>query len=158
MRQRKSVERRLIVDTGNALFREADEQLPFLVVDRGFRREDEIGRWGTTVTFHSDAWTLYLFYGEREFDFTAEIKYHQFPRKNPKPLCAVFEAMGINCPWGGPQTRVDDARLHLLIAGIAQSITQHWEALSRAPTVENFCQVARILDRDARRIRKHDVI
>ena len=63
-----------------ALIPEASEKFRFLVAEHGFRQKDDIVRWGTSVTFHGDLWSLYLFYGNRfygnrEFDFTAEIKY-----------------------------------------------------------------------------------
>jgi hypothetical protein len=134
------------------LIGEASEKLGFLVAEHGFRQEEEVARWGTTVTFHGEIWTLYLFYGNREFDFTAEIKYHRFPRKNPKLLWAVLEAMGIDGPLNGPQTMVDDACLSFLVAATAESIAQHWDALNRVPTQELFRNVERILDRCTRRV------
>ena len=135
------------------LIREASEKLRFLVAEHGFRQENDIGRWGTSVTFQGQIWTLYLFYGDREFDFLAEIKYHRFPRKNPKPLWAVFQALGIECPLEGPQTMVDEPRLCLLVAETAESIARHWEALSRVPTQELFRDVERVLDHYTRRVR-----
>ena len=138
----------------NALIREASDKFRFLVAKHGFRQEDEIGRWGTRVTFHGDVWTLYLFYGNCELDFAAEIKYRRFPRKNPKPLWAMLEALGIACPALAPATMVDERRLRLLVAATAEAIALHRDALSRVPTPELFHHVERILDRYAQRVRR----
>ena len=58
----------------NSLIRLASMKFHFLVTGHGFRREDDVARWGTSVTFHGELWSLYLFYGNREFDFLADIK------------------------------------------------------------------------------------
>jgi hypothetical protein len=135
------------------LIPEASEKFRFLVAEHGFRQENDIAHWGTSVTFHGELWSLYLFYGNPEFDFIAEIKYHRFPRKNPRPLWAVLEAMGIDCPALAPETMTEARLLGRLVAATAEAITGHWDVLSRVPTLELFREVDRVLDRSARRVR-----
>lgn len=141
-----------MIPTADVLIPAATKRFRFLVADHGFRQENEVGRWGTTVKFHGEVWTLTLFYGEREFDFFAEIKYHAFPRRNPKPLWAVLEAMGLERP-DGPETRVSEARCRRLVAETAESVTRHWDALNRAPDQGLFHDIEEILDRASRRVR-----
>lgn len=138
----------------DALIREASKKFRYLTVEHGFREASEIKRWGTSIVFRGEVWSLFLFYGNRERDFLAEIKYHQFPRKNPKPLWAVFEAMGIDCPSVAPATMVDEPHLRKLVAATAKAIAQHWEALNSAASPEFFRDIERALDRYARRVRR----
>ena len=136
-----------------ALIREAGEKFGFLVAEHGFRQEDDVGRWGTSVTFRGDLWSLYLFYGNPEFDFTAEIEYHRFPRKHPKPLWAVLEALGVDCPSMAPERMANEPHLHRLVAATAEAVAGHRDQLSRVPTPELFREVERVLDRHTRRVR-----
>lgn len=140
--------------SADPLLREAGAQLQFLVTDHGFRQVVDCQKSYATVEFQGERLTLYLTYTDREFDFYAEIKYHKFPRKNPKMLCSVFEALGISEGPVAIGTMVDDETLHILIRTLAELIQRHWDVINRDPTQELFREVKRIEDRYARRVRK----
>lgn len=137
----------------DALIREASKKFRYLTVEYGFRQASEIKSWGTSVVFHGEIWSLYLYYGNRELDFMAEIKYHRFPRKHPKPLWAVLEAMGIDCPSVASATMVDEPHLRKLVTATSKAIAQHREALDSAASPELFRDIERVLNRYARRVR-----
>jgi hypothetical protein len=138
----------------DALIRAAGEPFHFLVKDHGFRQVDHIDRWHANVQSQGERWTLYLTHGNREADFYATIKYGRFPRKNPKALWSVFEALGISRGPIAMESQVDEARLRALVASTAGLVARPWDLLDRNPTVELIGEVERIGDRSARRVRK----
>jgi hypothetical protein len=139
----------------DALIREAGEHFHFLVKDHGFRQVNHIERWYANVQFQGERLTLCLTHGNREADFSAEIKYSQFPRKNPKALWLVFEALGLSRGPLAMETQVDEDRLRALVASTAELVARHWDLIDRNPSVELIREVERIGDRYARRVRKH---
>lgn len=141
----------------DTLIQAVDEHLRDLLSQHELREEHALARWGTTVTLHGPRWMLELFYGEREFLLTIDIRYEKFRRKNPVPLWAVLEAMGVGRCGLAPATWVDDAELHRQLTALAEILAHHGELLDREPTRELFHEVSRILDRYARSIRKQEL-
>ena len=142
----------------DVLIQVVDEELRALIREHELREERAVARWGTTVTLHGPRWMLELFYGEREFLLTIDIRYEKFRRKNPVPLWAVLEALGVGRCGLGPATWVDDAELRRQLAALAEVMTRHGELLDQEPTKELFQEVSRILDRYARTIRKQEAV
>lgn len=138
----------------DALIREAKEHFAFLVTDHGFRQVNAIGRLYAETQFQGERLTLYLTCEDRDADFFTEIRYAKFPRKNPKVLWAVLEALGISQGPVVPETLVSDDHLRELVAATAEIVSRHWEVLSREPTRELMDDVEKILDRYSRKIRR----
>ena len=132
----------------------AAKSIDFLVRDHGFRQVNHIDRWHANVQFQGERLTLSLTHGNREADFYAEIKYGKFPRKNPKALWLVFEALGISHGPLAMEILVDEDRLRTLVATTAELVASHWEIIDRDPTRELFREIEKIADRYARRVRR----
>jgi hypothetical protein len=148
------VDRRSTTWSPDPLFREAEAHLQFLLTDHGFRQVVQRGKSYATVEFQGERLTLYLTHADREFDFYAEIKYHRFPRKNPKFVWSVFEALGISRGPVAMGVMVGDDTLRTMIATLAELIKNHWEIIDRDPTEDLFREVKKIEDRYARSVRK----
>jgi hypothetical protein len=101
-----------------------------------------------------EPWTLFLYYGDREFVFTADVILAETRWMTPRALWAVLEAYGV--PGAAPvaETGVGDRRLGHLMTIVAKAIVEHWNVLSRVPTNETLRDNERIQNRYARRIRK----
>lgn len=138
----------------DTLIRLAGEQFGFLVREHGFRQVNAVGHWYVETRFEGEPLTLSLTYGNKEADFFAEIAYAKFPRKNPKALWAVLEALGIRQGPVASETFVNEERLRELVAATASLVSRHWEVISREPTKELMSEVEKILDRYSRRIRR----
>jgi hypothetical protein len=124
------------------------------VTDRGFRQVQDVDEWHARVEFQGERLTLSFTHGNREFDFFAEIKYRKFPRKNPKVLWTVLEALGVSRGPIAIETLVDEDRLRTLVETTAGLVARHWEIIDRDPTRELFREVEKIENRHARQIRK----
>src|SRR5690349_19742545 len=117
------------------------------------RSSVETARWGTTVTLEGEQGWLTFFYGEREFDFTAEFRFRQFPRKRPMPLWALLQAAGVDPEPLGPATRIDAPELRRQVAAAADLSGRYWPNLEAEPTEALLREASSILDRYTRSIR-----
>jgi hypothetical protein len=135
-------------------FRLADKRFSFLVHQHGFNRTDESHRWWAQVTFEGAPWSLFLYYGDRDFVFTADVILAGTRWSTPRPLWTVLEAYGAGGEAPVAESRVDDRRLSRLMTAAASAITKHWDVLSTPPTEETLRNIERILNRYARRIRR----
>lgn len=137
----------------DVLIREATDAFRFLVEDHGFRQHNHAGEAYAQVEFQGDRLTLILTFEGREFEFHPEIKYHKFPRKNPKFLWTVCEALGISSGPIVTESMVGENRLRELVVETARLIADHWDVIDHDPSQELFEKVKKIEDRYARRVR-----
>ena len=140
----------------DALIRAADERLHWLVADHGFKRTAHVGEWGASVEFSGERLTLNLIHGDQDHALFASIKYHSFPRKNPKGVWAVLETLGIPGGEITVQNFVWDDRVAEVVAAIAHLVRKHWETIDHDPSAEFFERLKLAEDRIARQLRKRD--